>query len=234
MKIRLENVNKRFGTLCVLKNISFNVLEGEFISIIGPSGCGKTTLLHLIQGFSEQSSGSIETYGEKGFVFQDHSLFPWKTVKENIEVGPINKGKNKDVIRKITKSLIKEINLKGFENHYPNQISEGMKQRVGIARALANNPEILLMDEPFGSLDYFTRLKMQDFILKVKKERKLTILFVTHDIDEAIKLSERIIVLSRLPSRVIEIIKVNQDHSNLKKRILDLTKFFKEKNIPNL
>lgn len=223
-KIIIRNIRKNYGKLKVLDNISFNVNEGEFISIIGPSGCGKTTLLYLIQRFIHQSSGRIEAYGRKGFVFQDHNLFPWKTIEENIKIGPINQGKSKKVVDSITNSILKEIGLFSFKGYYPHQISEGMKQRVGIARCLVNNSEIILMDEPFGSLDYLTKLKMQDFLLRLWKKRKLTIVFVTHDIDEAITLSSKIIILSKLPARVREIIQVNklEQNSIIKKRILRL------------
>lgn len=223
-KIIIRNIRKNYGKLKVLDNISFNVNEGEFISIIGPSGCGKTTLLYLIQRFIHQSSGRIEAYGRKGFVFQDHNLFPWKTIEENIKIGPINQGKSKKVVDSITNSILKEIGLFSFKGYYPHQISEGMKQRVGIARCLVNNSEIILMDEPFGSLDYLTKLKMQDFLLRLWKKRELTIVFVTHDIDEAITLSSKIIILSKLPARVREIIQVNklEQNSIIKKRILRL------------
>ena len=211
----VENLTKNFGKLTVLRDISFSVKKNEFLSIIGPSGCGKTTLLYIIQGFLKQSTGKIKIRDKTGFIFQDHNLFPWKTVKENIQFGI------KD--SKIVKSLLKEINLQGFEDYYPSQISEGMKQRVGIARALANNPEILLMDEPFASLDYLTRLKMQDFLLKLHRDKNLTIILVTHDIDEAIRLSDRIIVLSKLPAKILKIIDVDGKKGDfIKKEVLDL------------
>jgi NitT/TauT family transport system ATP-binding protein len=222
-KIVVKNIEKSFGEIKVLDNISFNVLDKEFVSIVGPSGCGKTTLLYLTREFLDDYGGEINILGKNGFVFQDHNLFPWKTVKENIEVGPINKGKSKCEAEKITNDLLKEVNLGEFKDHYPPQISEGMKQRVGIARALANNPEILLMDEPFGSLDYLTRLKMQDFLLKLCKEKGLSVLFVTHDIDEAIKLSDKVIVLSKRPARILESIEINESNKVIvKKRIMEL------------
>src|SRR3989338_2869944 len=120
-KIIVENVNKNYGNLCVLKDISLNVNESEFVSVIGPSGCGKTTLLYLIQGFAEKSAGTIKVNGKKGFVFQDHNLFPWKTVKENIEIAPLNQGLNKSEAEKISKGLLKEVGLENFGNHYPYQ-----------------------------------------------------------------------------------------------------------------
>jgi len=215
-KILLKDVRKNHGKLIIIDGISFDVQKNEFLSIIGPSGCGKTTLLYMIQGFTKKTSGRIEVNGKKGFVFQDNNLFPWKTVKENIEVGPLNKGISKRQTKKIVSDLIKEFGIEGFENNYPHQISEGMKQRVDIGRCVANNPEILLMDEPFGSLDFLTRLKMQDFLLSLKQKMNLTIVFVTHDIDEAIKLSDRIIVLSKRPARILDIINVNNETDKIK------------------
>jgi len=202
MRISVKNLEKNFGSLKVIDNISFDIHVNEFVSFIGKSGCGKSTLLYLIQGFIDDYSGEIKVSGKKGFVFQDHNLFPWKTVKENIEVAPVNSGHDLEIVDR----LLKEVGLSKFKEHYPNQISEGMKQRVGIARALANNPAILFMDEPFGSLDYFTKLKMHDFILKLKEKHNLTIVFVTHDIGEAIKLSDRIIVLSERPARIVKVL----------------------------
>ncbi|MBI2549406.1 ATP-binding cassette domain-containing protein [Candidatus Woesearchaeota archaeon] len=204
-----------FGELRVLSDISFTIKENEFASIIGPSGCGKTTLLYLIQGLIKQTSGEIISVGKKGFVFQDHNLFPWKTIKENILIGP-NEQSNIDLI-------LEKIDLERFSDFYPSQVSEGMKQRAGIGRCLAYNSEILLMDEPFCSLDYFTKIKVQEFLLTLWKERKLTILFVTHDIEEAIRLSTKIVVLCKSPTRVIEIIDVDKNKSDaIRKEILDL------------
>ncbi|MFH1364253.1 MAG: ABC transporter ATP-binding protein [Candidatus Aenigmatarchaeota archaeon] len=224
VEIRVQNVEKSFGAQKILDSISFSVNKGQFVSIIGPNACGKSTLLYLIQRFISCSGGEIITNGRTGFIFQDHNLFPWKTVKQNIELGPISRGDPTSKTENITKRLLKEVNLLGFENHFPHQLSGSMKQRTGLARCLANNPRILLMDEPFSSLDYLTRLKMQDFITKLWKKRKLTILLVTHDIEEAIKLSDKIIVLSEQPAKILDIIKVTPKNKNskIKKRILQL------------
>ncbi len=214
-KIIVKNASMSFGKLKVLDNISFSVKENEFISIIGPSGCGKTTLLHLIQGFTKQTKGFIKTHGKKGFVFQDHNLFPWKTIQENIEIRNNTKQKI-DVI-------LENVGLKPFSDYYPSQVSEGMKQRAGIGRCLAYNSDVILMDEPFGSLDYLTKLKVQEFLTKLWKKKGLTIIFVTHDIDEAIRLSDKIIVLSKLPAKILKIIDVDKSKSNIiKKEVLDL------------
>jgi NitT/TauT family transport system ATP-binding protein len=204
-----------FGKLRVLHNISFNVKENEFVSIVGPSGCGKTTLLYIIQGLIKQTSGTIRSLGKKGFVFQDHNLFPWKTIKENISINS-NKQSNIDLI-------LENIGLRDFCDFYPDQVSEGMKQRAGIGRCLAYASDILLMDEPFCSLDYLTKIKVQEFLLKLWAERKLTILFVTHDIEEAIRLSNKIVVLSKLPARVMKIIEVDRNKSDaIREEILGL------------
>ncbi|MBI4439445.1 ATP-binding cassette domain-containing protein [Candidatus Woesearchaeota archaeon] len=218
LKIEVKDVEKKYEKKKIVDKLSFNVIEEEFLSIIGPSGCGKTTILYLMAGFIDNFGGKINIHGKIGFVFQDHNLLPWKTVKENIEMGPINNNLKVDI-----KRLLHKIDLDGFGSYYPHQLSEGMKQRVGIARALANYPEILLMDEPFGSLDYLTRIKMQELLLKLKKGRKLTIVLVTHDIDEAIRVSDRIIVLSALPARLIKTFDVNQKRkAHIKKEILGL------------
>lgn len=204
-----------FGKLRVLSNISFNVKENEFVSIIGPSGCGKTTLLYIIQGLIKQTSGEVISSGKKGFVFQDHNLFPWKTIKENILISS-NRKSNIDLI-------LEHMDLSNFSNFYPSQVSEGMKQRAGIGRCLAYGSDIILMDEPFCSLDYFTRIKVQEFLLKLWKERELTILFVTHDIEEAIRLSNKIVVLSKLPAKIMKIIQVDRNESDaIRKEVLDL------------
>lgn len=214
-EIIIKDLSMSFGKLRVLSDISFNIKENELVSIIGPSGCGKTTLLYIIQGLIKPTSGEIITTGKKGFVFQDHNLFPWKTIKENILIGS-NKVSNIDLI-------LENIGLKSFSDFYPSQVSEGMKQRAGIGRCLAYDSNILLMDEPFCSLDYFSKIKVQEFLLKLWKERKLTILFVTHDIEEAIRLSNRIIVLSKLPTKVMKIIEVDKNKSEaIRKEILDL------------
>jgi NitT/TauT family transport system ATP-binding protein len=225
--IVVKDVKKAFGDKVILEGISFSVNKGEFVSVIGPNGCGKTVLLHMIQGFQDSSEGSIETKGKTGFVFQDHNLFPWKTVKENIEIGPINTG-NKDAAEKISKRLLKEFNLAGFVDYYPNQLSEGMKQMVGIIRSLAIEPDILLMDEPFASLDYLTRMKMHGFIRNIldKRKERPTVLLVTHDIEEALQLSNRIIVLSRRPAKIIKDIPVPIDFSQKKgSKIKDKMKY---------
>jgi len=177
-----------------LKDVDINIMEGEFVSLIGPSGCGKTTLLRIISGLERPSSGRIlingqdmrEPWSQVGLVFQEFALFPWRTVRENIEFGLEMKGAPKEEREVKAEEYINRFGLDGFENRYPKELSGGMKQRVAIARTLVNNPKIILMDEPFGSLDSQTRVAQEEFLLKLWEGTKKTILFVTHNIDEAL------------------------------------------------
>ena len=183
--------NQRCGAL---DEINLEVQKGEVICILGPSGCGKSTLLNIVAGFLPPSGGEVRVDGrpviepgpDRGFVFQEFALFPWRTVLENVEFGPVLKGMEKADRHARARELIQRIHLTGFEDKFPFELSGGMKQRVGIARALANDPEVLLMDEPFGALDAQTRRVMQEELLKLLGETKKTVLFVTHAIDEAI------------------------------------------------
>ena len=192
-----------------LERTNLSIKSGEFICILGPSGCGKSTLLNVIAGFVKATSGvafldgnEIEHPGpDRSMVFQQHSLLPWKTVRENIALGPELIKDNE--ASKTTEHFLDMVGLKKFEHHYPEQLSGGMQQRVGIARAMATYPKVLLMDEPFGALDYQTRLVMQDNLLNLWSEFDSTVIFVTHDTDEAIFLSDRILVMSASPGRVV-------------------------------
>ncbi|HLC50451.1 MAG TPA: ABC transporter ATP-binding protein [Candidatus Nanoarchaeia archaeon] len=191
-------------------DINFNVKENEFLCIIGPSGCGKTTLLNTIAGFVKPTKGDVLLNGRKiteptreiGVVFQHNSLFPWRTIKENITLGPKINGASKSRIREISDYYLNLIGLKRYSNYYPNELSGGMQQRVGFARALANNPEIVLMDEPFSHLDALTRKELYRQLLKILKMHKKTIIFVTHDIDEALILSDRILIMGKRPGKI--------------------------------
>ena len=218
----LRNIGKSFssdkGEIQVLNNISFDIQEGEFISIIGPSGCGKTTLLRIIGGLIDASVGEItaregmraDFHKKCGFVFQDPTLLPWRTVKDNIAL-PLevsDKDHHTDWNGKID-SVLKLVDLTKFHSYYPNQISGGMRQRASIARALVQDPIILLMDEPFGALDEITRVRMNFELLKIRKETGKTIIFVTHSIPEAVLLSDRVIVLSKSPATIKEIVDIS-------------------------
>lgn len=220
-KISVQNVSRKFENhikqeIIALDNVSLDIEPGEFISLIGPSGCGKSTLLRLITGLDQPTVGEItlddevitEPHSSRGLVFQDPTLFPWKTVQDNVEIGLKARGvlnENRDEVSK----FIELVGLKGFEKVYPHQLSGGMAQRVALARALVNHPKVLLLDEPLGALDAFTRMKMQDEILRLWKERGTTMIFVTHDIDEAVYLSDRVVVMTPRPAEIKEIININ-------------------------
>ena len=200
----------------VLENLQHRIETGRFVSIIGPSGCGKTTLLRIIAGLEKASAGKVLLDGEElvqgseaiGLVFQEYALFPWRTTLQNIEMGPEIKGVDKEKRRSKAMEYIKMFNLSGFENRYPKELSGGMKQRVAIARTLIMNPQVVLMDEPFGSLDSQTRNGLQEFVLRIWERRGDTILFVTHNVDEAVFLSDQIVVLSKRPARLTKIFEV--------------------------
>jgi NitT/TauT family transport system ATP-binding protein len=201
-------------TTAAIAEISCKVELGEFVSFVGPSGCGKTSLLMAIAGLIAPSSGKVTVHGRAVngpppnlvLVFQDFnkSLFAWRSVLGNVRFGLEARGNHSPQAEGKARSLIDLVGLKGFENHYPWELSGGMQQRVAIARALAYEPEVLLMDEPFGSLDALTRLELEDTVLKLWEELSTTILFITHDIEEAIYLSDRILLLSQRPSQILE------------------------------
>jgi len=200
----------------VLEQIRHRIENGQFVSIVGPSGCGKTTLLRIIAGLEESSSGKVLLDGkelsqgseEVGLVFQEYALFPWRTTLQNIEMGPEIKGVDKEKRRLTAMEYIRTFDLNGFEHRYPRELSGGMKQRVAIARTLIMNPRVVLMDEPFGSLDSQTRNGLQEFLLGIWERRRDTILFVTHNVDEAVFLSDQIIVLSKRPARIFKTFEV--------------------------
>lgn len=199
-----------------IDRVSFEVRRGEFVCLLGPSGCGKSTLLNAIAGFEPLYSGSVKVSNkavtgpgpDRGMVFQQPNLFPWKTVRSNVAHGPSAIGKPRSEALASADALIRMVGLGRFANAYPHQLSGGMQQRVSIARALANKPEILLMDEPFGALDAQTRSTMQEHLLRLWTEMKATIVFVTHDIDEAILLADRVFVMSRGPGRILRTIEI--------------------------
>jgi ABC-type nitrate/sulfonate/bicarbonate transport system ATPase subunit len=211
--LRVEGVSKSYrsrkGSTLVLEPTSFAVEEGEFVAIVGPSGCGKSTLLHVIGGLTEPSEGQmfldgVEFYEpgpERGMVFQAYTLFPWLTVRENVKFGPRMQALPLEEQEKRASHFLNEVNLHGFHHHFPKQLSGGMRQRVAIARALANAPRIMLMDEPFGALDAQTRAVMQDLVLDIRKKEKTTALLITHDIDEAVYLADRIFVMTARPGK---------------------------------
>ena len=244
MSIELVDISKTYFNVSnkeeikAVNNISFNVEDGDFVSIIGPSGCGKTTLLRIISGLEQPSTGKIflrgkeieRPYGQVGLIFQEYALFPWRTVIDNIDFGLEIKKVPKKKRKEMARFYLNKFNLDGFENEYPKELSGGMKQRVAIARTLINDPELLLMDEPFGSLDSQTRNSMQEFLLKVWQETKKTILFVSHNIDETVFLSQKVFGLSARPGRIKLLLEIDlpyprertsQEFNLYRKKILD-------------
>ncbi|MDX8439015.1 ABC transporter ATP-binding protein [Mesorhizobium sp. VK3E] len=199
-----------------MDNISLNVAEKEFAVIVGPSGCGKSSLLRLAAGLMRPTSGAIwlndklvtEPGKERGMVFQSYTLFPWLTVQENVEFGPRLSHVAKAERSKLARDYLAQVGLEGFEDRYPKHLSGGMKQRVALARAMVNNPDVLLMDEPFGALDSQTRSLMQELLLSVWEKSHKTVLFVTHDIDEAILLGDTVYVMTARPGRIKETIPI--------------------------
>ena len=221
VKLRVENLSKVFSNgnqqIHAISEVNLEIRQSEFVMIVGPSGCGKTTLINIIGGLETASSGSVLLDGkqisgpgaDRGMVFQGYSLFPWLTVQKNVEFGLQMKKIPANRRREIAGKYIELVGLKGFEKALPKQLSGGMKQRVAIARTLANEPEILLMDEPFGALDAQTRVVMQELLADISRRTNTTILFITHDIDEAVLLGDRIYVMSRRPGRIREVLTVD-------------------------
>lgn len=218
--LTVDRLNRSFEaggqTVNALANVSYLVRKREFISVIGPSGCGKSTLIRILAGLDRPSSGIVALDGkavggpdaDRGMVFQNYTLFPWLSVARNVMFGLRMKGVGRKQAREVAMKWLDVVGLADFADHYPAQLSGGMKQRVAIARALANEPRILLMDEPFGALDAQTRCAMQAHLLRIWESVDVTILFITHDLDEAIYLSDRIVVLGARPGRILEIIEV--------------------------
>jgi NitT/TauT family transport system ATP-binding protein len=221
IKLKIENVYKEYetrnGKMIALNGVTLDIKENEFICVVGPSGCGKSTLLNIIAGLLEPTSGAVYLDGnriegtgvERGVVFQQYALFPWRTVLKNVMFGLEMKKTPKAEAIEIAKKYIEAVGLKGFENAYPKELSGGMKQRVAIARAYAANPEVLLLDEPFGALDAQTRVQLQTELLNTWEQEKKTCFFITHDVDEAILLAQRVIIMSARPGRIKRIIEID-------------------------
>jgi len=218
MKVRFRNVSMRFGDVAVLDDINLDVAEGEFVCILGPSGCGKSTLLNIAGGFLAPAAGEVAIDGERVtgpdrrriFVFQERGVFPWLTVEGNIGFGlfDLPAGERRARIA----HYVQLVGLRGFERAYPRELSGGMKQRVEVARALAVNPDVLYLDEPFGALDSITRLQMRSELLRIWQAERKTILFVTHDIEESVQLADRVVVLSARPGRVRRVVTIDIAH----------------------
>ena len=212
--IEVRDVSKTFKLgdqdIQALAKTSLSIRKGEFVCLIGASGCGKSTLLRIMAGFETATSGAAKMWGrpisepgpDRGMVFQDYALFPWLTVRENIGFGPKSAGRPKAEIRDTCERFIDLVGLRKFADAYPHQLSGGMRQRVAIARVLANDAEVVLMDEPFGALDAMTRERLQEELLEIWQRTKLTVVFVTHAIEEAIYLADRVVVMSPSPGRI--------------------------------
>jgi NitT/TauT family transport system ATP-binding protein len=211
-KLQISHLGKSFGELQALHDINLAIERGDFIAVVGPSGCGKTTFLRIVAGLEPASSGEVELDGravtgpggDRGFVFQTDSLLPWRTVFANAIIGREVAGRVGPAERRRTLELLKLVGLEGFENYHPRQLSGGMRQRVNLARALAIDPQVLLMDEPFSSLDAQTREIMQTELMRIWEAGRKTVLFVTHQIDEAVFLADRVLVFARRPGRLRE------------------------------
>lgn len=217
----LENVSKVFagdhGTVHALSPTSLEVQQGEFVSLIGPSGCGKSTLLHIVDGLIEQTTGRVVLDGvevtgpgpDRGMVFQDFALLPWRTVRANVELGPELRAEPPQARRERADRWLSVVGLRAFADRFPRELSGGMRQRVSIARALALDPKILLMDEPFANLDAQTKVQLEQELMNLWAETRKTVLFVTHDLAEAIALSDRVVVFTARPGRVKDIVEVD-------------------------
>jgi NitT/TauT family transport system ATP-binding protein len=217
-KVEFRNVEMHFGSVPVLRDVNLDVREGEFVCILGPSGCGKSTLLNIVAGFVAPTTGGVTIDGvavtgpdpRRIFVFQERGVFPWLSVEQNIGFGLFRLAEDEKRAR--IAHYVQLVGLEGFEKSYPRELSGGMKQRLEVARALAVNPDVLYLDEPFGALDSITRLQMRRELLRIWQAEKKTILFVTHDIEESVQLADRVVVMSQRPARVQRVLDVDIEH----------------------
>jgi NitT/TauT family transport system ATP-binding protein len=220
--IEIDHVSQVFQTSArqdhlALSDISLTIEDGAFVSILGPSGCGKSTLLYIVGGFVNPTQGAARVKGraitgpgpDRGPVFQEFALFPWKSVLGNVMYGPRQQGVKREEAEAQSRALLEMVGLKGFEDFYPKELSGGMKQRVALARTLAYHPEVLLMDEPFGALDAHTRTRLQNDLLNIWERDRKTVLFVTHSVDEAVFLSDKVVMMTRSPGRIRQIVDID-------------------------
>ncbi|MBJ6362574.1 ABC transporter ATP-binding protein [Paenibacillus sp. GCM10012307] len=219
--IRLDRISKSYGASEILKDIALHVGKGEFVSILGPSGSGKSTLFNIISGLVPADEGTVHVNGQIGYMQQKDLLLPWKTVLDNIVLALDLKGQDKKASRAKAEALIDRIGLRGYERKYPSELSGGMKQRASFLRTFLASGEIMLLDEPFGALDSITKSNMQTWLLEMQKALGITILFITHDIEEAILLSDRIYVLSSRPGVLKEELEVGFNRENKRERLVN-------------
>jgi NitT/TauT family transport system ATP-binding protein len=237
-RIEVRDLTKTFPAIKgepirAIDGLSFDVGENEFVSLVGPSGCGKSTLLYTVAGFVAPTRGEVRIDGvtirgpgpDRGVVFQEYALFPWKTVEDNIKYGLEEKGVPRDEQDRTVRKYLRLMGLDGFQHKYPRELSGGMKQRVALARTLAYDPDVLLMDEPFGALDAQTRELQQDELLGIWKERRKTVLLVTHSVDEAVYLSERVLIMTTRPGRIKHVVDVKLDRSRTREEIVTSSEF---------
>ena len=231
--IAIKHVSQTFQTSgrqshLALSDISLTIEEGAFVSILGPSGCGKSTLLYIVGGFVNPTQGEATVKGrtitgpgpDRGPVFQEFALFPWKTVLGNVMYGPRQQGVKSTAAEAQARTLIEMVGLKGYENFYPKELSGGMKQRVAIARTLAYQPSVLLMDEPFGALDAHTRTRLQNDLLNIWERDRKTVLFVTHSVDEAVFLSDKVVMMTQTPGRIRQVIDIDLPRPRVRTELL--------------
>jgi ABC-type nitrate/sulfonate/bicarbonate transport system ATPase subunit len=217
--IRIDNITKHFGPLEVLLNIDITIEKGEFAAIVGPSGCGKSTVLRMIAGLDTPTTGEVKANGvvigqpdpQRVLIFQEHALYPWRTVEDNVGFGMELANVPKAERRARIDAILDKVGLNGFQKYYPHQLSGGMKQRASIARALVLDPQVLLLDEPYGALDAITRLTMQNELIKLWRGTGKTVLLITHDIDEAVYLADTIYVMSPRPGRIVRTVKADME-----------------------
>ncbi len=242
VKVKIDQVKRVFNVrgneVIALNGVDLDIMENEFVCVVGPSGCGKSTLLNMIAGLDKPSSGAIYMDGkevdgpspDRGVVFQQYALFPWLTVEKNVAFGLKLRGFDQETIERETKKYLEMVELTAFAKSYPKELSGGMKQRVAIARAYAVNPQVLLMDEPFGALDAQTRTQLQTELLKTWEKEQKTCFFITHDVEEAIILAQKVVIMSARPGRIKEVVEINIPHprtqeTKMTKEFLDLKNY---------
>ena len=237
-KVRVRNLTKKFGDLLVLDDISFDIKKAEFVCIVGPTGCGKTTFLNLLVKLLEPTSGNIFIDGEEAdpkkhnlsFVFQEQSAFPWLTVEQNIRFGQETKKRPKHETDNVTEYILDMLGLKEYQDRYPHELSASMEQRIVIGRSFAMKPDLLLMDEPYGQMDLKLRYYLEDEVIKLQTATKSTVIFITHNIEEAVYLADRCLILSQKPTTVKEEVKIDLPHPRdvASKKFIELREYITE------